>query len=140
MAKVRKFDALVIRRGGRRALSGLRMMTPGGAKITATNGLTSNTAASGNVLSAELAAKPTGTKPAIVTTFPHAYGVRAGPNACRAFDLVAFRQTIERMSVVVIASSTSNARHDQRAEICTAYRCPPSPIETIASINGMESA
>ena len=58
------------------ALGGLRMMTPSsGAKITATNQETISamltTANSENVYyPAELAAKPTGTKPAIVTSVP----------------------------------------------------------------------
>src|SRR5262245_6574290 len=58
------------------ALGGLRMATPSsGAKITATNQDTTSamatTAKSENVYSpAELAAKPTGTKPAIVTSVP----------------------------------------------------------------------
>ena len=58
------------------AFGGLRMMTPSsGAKITATNQDTIRamltTANSEKVYSpAELAAKPTGTKPAIVTSVP----------------------------------------------------------------------
>src|SRR4029079_13892865 len=79
MAKVRKFryhrqalpgSALAA------ALGGLRMMPPSsGAKITATNQDTISamltTAKSEKVYSpAELAAKPTGTKPAIVTNVP----------------------------------------------------------------------
>src|SRR5262245_16558525 len=61
---------------GRVVLGGLRMTTPSsGAKITATNQDTTSeiatTANSENVYSpAELAGKPTGTKPAIVTSVP----------------------------------------------------------------------
>src|SRR5262245_48274980 len=65
-------------------LGGLRMTTPSsGAKMTATNHDTTSaiatTAKSENVYSpAELAANPTGTKPAIVTSVPRSEERRVG--------------------------------------------------------------
>src|SRR4029078_5063345 len=79
MAKVRKFRyhrKILPGSAVAAALGGLRMMTPNsGAKITATNQDTISamltTAKSENVYSpAELAAKPTGTEPAIVPMPP----------------------------------------------------------------------